>query len=338
MTESANKPNIPKTASDELQTFIFEATHVRGEIVRLGKSWQTIQSHRTYPAVIRKHLGEMVAAGALLSATLKFDGTLIIQAQGTGAIRLLVVECTAQLGIRATVKLASELNEETLDPKANLSQLLNPDGQGKLAITLDPNNRQEGQQAYQGIVPLLNEDGTPIKSIAEAIMSYMRNSEQLETRLWLASNDEYAAGILLQKLPSIGGKIDASEARSDEAIADEWERLQMLANTSSETELLETPASVMMNRLFQEESEWQHVRSFPIRPVNFQCQCSRQRVGNMLIMLGSNEVDSILAEQGHVETECDFCGKKYHFDPVDCKQLFTTSNITAGTQAPTGKH
>lgn len=338
MTESANKPNISATASDELQTFIFEATHVRGEIVRLGKSWQTIQSHRSYPTVIKKHLGEMVAAGALLSATLKFDGTLIIQAQGTGAIRLLVVECTAQLGVRATVKLSPDFEGDTLNPNANLSDLLNPDGKGKLAITLDPNNRQEGQQAYQGIVPLLNEDGSPIKSIAEAIMSYMRNSEQLETRLWLASNDEYAAGILLQKLPSIGGKIEPSQIRSEEAIADEWERLQILANTSSEKELLETPATVMMNRLFQEESELQQVRSFPIRHVNFQCLCSRQRVGNMLIMLGSDEVDSILAEQGHVETECDFCGEKYHFDPVDCKQLFTTSNIAAGTQAPTGKH
>lgn len=338
MTEFSKDSTLNSSASDELQTFIFEATHVRGEIVRLGKSWQTIQSHRSYPTAVKKHLGEMVAAGALLSATLKFDGTLIIQAQGTGAIRLLVVECNAQLGVRATVKLAPEIDINTLDPHANLSELLNPDGKGKLAITLDPNNRQEGQQAYQGIVPLLNEDGTAIKSIAEAIMSYMRNSEQLETRLWLAANDEFAAGILLQRLPSVGGKIDPAQMRSEEAIADEWERLQMLANTSSDKELLETPASVMMHRLFQEESEWQQVRSFPIRPVHFQCQCSRQRVGNMLIMLGNAEVESILEEQGQVETECDFCGKKYHFDPVDCKQLFATSNIASGTQAPTGKH
>lgn len=338
MTELSKTTNQATSPSDELQTFIFEATHVRGEIVRLGDSWRTIQSHRTYPPAIKRHLGEMVAAGALLSATLKFDGTLIIQAQGTGIIRLLVVECTAQLGVRATVKLSPDIDNQLLDVDASLSELLNPDGQGKLAITLDPSNRQEGQQAYQGIVPLLNEDGTPIQSIAEAIMSYMRNSEQLETRLWLASNDDFAAGILLQRLPSVGGKIDASQSRSEEAIADEWERLQMLANTCTNEEILSTPASVMMHRLFQEESEWQQVRSFPIRKVHFQCQCSRQRVGNMLIMLGTQEVDSILAEQGQVETECDFCGKKYHFDPVDCKQLFTTSDIAMGTRTPSGKH
>ena len=190
------------SSADELQTFIFEATHVRGEIVRLGQSWQTIQSRRNYPAAVKRHLGEMVAAGALLSATLKFEGTLIIQAQGTGIIRLLVVECTANLGVRATIKLNDDVDHQLISPDASLSTLLNPDGQGKLAITLDPMNRQEGQQAYQGIVPLLNDDGSPVESIAQAIMSYMRHSEQLETRLWLAANDDFAAGMLLQRLTS----------------------------------------------------------------------------------------------------------------------------------------
>ena len=326
------------SSADELQTFIFEATHVRGEIVRLGQSWQTIQSRRNYPAAVKRHLGEMVAAGALLSATLKFEGTLIIQAQGTGIIRLLVVECTANLGVRATIKLNDDVDHQLISPDASLSTLLNPDGQGKLAITLDPMNRQEGQQAYQGIVPLLNDDGSPVESIAQAIMSYMRHSEQLETRLWLAANDDFAAGMLLQRLQSIGGKISTDAIRTEEAIKDEWQRLQLLADTTSNEELLNTNASLMMKRLFQEESEWQQVRSFPIRSVHFECLCSRERVGNMLLMLGELEIDSIIKEQGQVDTECDFCGEKYIFDAVDCKQLFSANLINKAMRSPHGDH
>lgn len=324
--------------SDCLQTFLFEASHVRGEIVRLENSWKTIQARRAYPAAVKKHLGEMVAAGALLSATLKFDGTLILQAQGTGAIRLIVVECSADLNIRATIKLGSDVDGDSIPVDATLCDLINPDGLGKLAITLDPSNRQEGQQAYQGIVPLQHFDGTPVETIAQAMMVYMEQSEQLETRMWLASNDDFAAGMLLQRLPKVGGKATSIPEKSPEEIEDAWERLQMLAQTTSPDELLSTPPTVMMHRLFQEESAWQEVRSFEPRTIRFHCPCSRHRVGNMLLMLGLEEVESILEEQGKIETECDFCGAHYEYDAVDCKQLFTTGNAAAGIPPAPGKH
>jgi molecular chaperone Hsp33 len=328
----------PSLNADCLQTFLFEASHVRGEIVRIESAWKTIQARRAYPIAVKKHLGEMVAAGALLSATLKFDGTLILQAQGTGAVRLIVVECSADLSIRATIKLASDTEGEKISENATLCDLINPDGLGKLAITLDPANRQEGQQAYQGIVPLQNMDGSPVETIAQAMMVYMEQSEQLETRLWLASNDEFAAGMLLQRLPKVGGKISADTEKSPEEIEDAWARLQMLAETTGADELLSTPPTIMMNRLFQEESEWQTVRSFEPRAIRFNCPCSRHRVGNMLLMLGLEEVESILAEQGKIETECDFCGESYEFDAVDCKQLFVTGKTPEGMNNPNEKH
>ncbi len=315
---------------------MFEASLVRGEIVRLNKAWKTIQERRQYPEVINRHLGEMVAAGALLSATLKFDGTLILQAQGTGPVRLLVVECTADLKVRATIKLNPNIDTNNIPSNASLSDLINPDGKGMLVITLDPSKQQEGQQAYQGIVPLIDGD-KPIETIAQAIMVYMRNSEQLQTHIWLASNSEYCAGILLQRLPKVGGKL-VDDSKSEEDLVDDWNRLQMLANTTSNDELLSTSPETMMRRLFQEESEWQGVRSFPLRSVAFDCQCSRKRVGNMLLMLGIEEVESILAEQGKVETECDFCGQHYHFDPVDCAQLFKANNANEGLRPAEGKH
>ena len=323
------------TASDVLQTFLFEASQVRGEIVRLENSWQVIQSRREYPLVIKRHLGEMVAAGVLLSATLKFDGTLIIQAQGSGLVQLLVVECTATMGIRATIKLSPGFDAAELSDKTTLADLINPDGQGKLVITLDPTARGEGQQAYQGIVPLVI-DGRPVETIAEAIMVYMKHSEQLETRLWLASNEHFASGVLLQKIPSLGEKKSKDHLHPEE-LDDAWVRLQFLTDTVKNDELLNTPPARLMTRLFETETEFQKVLTFPERIIKFSCQCSRHRVGDMLLMLGADEVESILNELGHVETICEFCGLGYLFDTVDCKQLFATKNaIEAKPQI--GKH
>ncbi len=330
-------PENPSISSevDVLQTFLFEKSQVRGEIVRLGPSWQVIQSRREYPAAIKRHLGEMVAAGALLSATLKFNGTLIIQAQGTGIVRLLVVECNADMGLRATIKLAPHLDGSLIDENTSLAELINPDGQGKLAITLDPQNRSEGQQAYQGIVPLIHQ-GKPVESIAQAMMAYMHHSEQLETHIWLSCNNEYASGILIQRLPNMGGK--KQEEVSSEELLDDWQRLYLLCNTVSAEEMLSTTPAVLMQRLFYEESEHQKVLTFEPRAVHFECQCSRKRVGNVLIMLGHAEVLSILEEQHRVETSCDFCGKVYEFDAVDCEQLFAAQNLLDGMRPAQGKH
>jgi molecular chaperone Hsp33 len=330
-------PEIPPNhlEVDVLQTFLFEKSQVRGEIVRLGPAWQSILERRKYPPVIKRHLGEMVAAGALLSATLKFDGTLIIQAQGTGIVRLLVVECNADLGLRATIKLAPEIHGDLIDADTTLAELISPDGLGKLAITLDPSKRGEGQQAYQGIVPLVHE-GKPVQTIAQAMMAYMHHSEQLETHIWLACNDTYASGILIQKLPQIGGKLQ--EDISSEELLDDWNRLYLLSNTVEDSEMLNTPPNILMQRLFSEEANHQSVLTFDPRSVHFACQCSRERVGNMLLMLGHNEVQSIIEEQNQVETTCDFCGQIYIFDRVDCEQLFTAKNLLDGMRPAQGNH
>lgn len=331
----SNSPIDPPSETDVLQTFLFEKSQVRGEIVRLGAAWQTIQARRDYPLAIKRHLGEMVAAGALLSATLKFNGTLIIQAQGTGIVRLLVVECNANLGLRATIKLAPHIDNDLIDEQMSLAELINPDGKGKLAITLDPSNRGEGQQAYQGIVPLMHQ-GNPVQTIAQAMMAYMHHSEQLETYISLSCNDDFASGILIQRLPNVGGK--TSGTISQEELLDDWQRFNILVNTVGDEEMLTTSPIVLMQRLFSEEADTQEVMAFAPRVVHFECQCSRERVGNMLLMLGHAEVLSILEEQAKVETTCDFCGEVYDFDPVDCEQLFTTTHLVDGIRPPQGKH
>jgi molecular chaperone Hsp33 len=320
---------------NELLVFVCDGAPVRGEIVSISTAWQAVLARRNDPPVIREILGDFVAAATLLSASLKFDGTLIIQAQSKGPISLLVVECSSNLTMRATVKLSVEPTE--IDPNATLADLLDAANTGRLVITLDPTERQPGQPPYQGIVALQQDHSgiaVPLKNAAEAIMLYMRHSEQLETRIWLASNEQVVGGLLLQRLPNSGGHVHLDP----QTAAEGWSRIQALGETITNDELLELSPETTLRRLFLNESSEAGVRAFPTRPVKFACRCSRLKVADVLRMLGEEEVNSILAEQGAVETGCEFCGKAYRFDAVDCIQVFKTDLLTDATRPPSGGH
>ncbi|WP_296001016.1 Hsp33 family molecular chaperone HslO [Rugamonas sp.] len=295
---------------DTLKKFIFENAAVRGELVDISATWRDVLSRHAYPPAVKKVLGEMVAAAALLSANLKFNGSIIMQIHGDGPVRLLVVECDAELRLRATAKLdpAAVISDDEILPG-----LLNRSGKGRFVITLDPSDKMPGQQPYQGIVPLDGDD------VATVIENYMLRSEQLDTKLWLAADDNVARGLLLQKLPHHGGKAEAAPLSEEDAL-ETWNRAVILGSTLKQQELLETGIDVLMQRLFWEET----IRVFdPVHP-SFHCTCTREKVGNMLKMLGRPEVDSVLDELGSVGVNCDFCGQHYEYDKVDCAQLFAT--------------
>ena len=297
---------------------MFENSLVRGELIEISDAWQQVQSRRTYPAVVSTILGEMMAAASLLSANLKFDGTIIMQIHGDGPVQLLVAECDAALRLRATAKLREDAE---LSEQAGLQELVNANGEGRFAITLDPTDKQPGQQAYQGIVALEGE------SVTTVIENYMMHSEQLDTRLWLAADDKVARGLLLQKLPDDGGKITPL------VDTDVWNRTVTLASTLNQQELLGTDIMTLLQRLYWEET----VRVFDPRHPTFHCGCSREKVGNMLKMLGREEIDSALADLGKLDINCDFCGQDYLFDPVDCMQLFSLESIADAVQLPTSR-
>lgn len=303
--------------ADTLQKFMFENSAVRGELVELSETWQQVQSRRHYPQAVRTLLGDMLAAAALLSANLKFDGSIIMQVHGDGPVSLLVVECDALLQMRATAKFAADAE---IPDQAGVRELLNAHGRGRFAITLDPREKLPGQQAYQGIVPL---DGDDVASVIE---HYMLRSEQLDTRLWLASDDKVARGLLLQKLPGEGGS-----GKGGDADLEDWNHVLTLAATLKRPEMLSTDIQTLLRRLFWQED----VRVFEPRHPHFHCSCSREKVGNMLRMLGRDEIDSALAELGSLAIDCDFCGQHYAFDAVDCAQLFAT-DILADAMRPAG--
>ena len=274
---------------DSLQRFIFEHAPIRGEIVHLDATWQAVLERRHYPPRVRNVLGELMAAAALLTSTLKFDGRLIMQVQGNGPVSLLVVECTSDRAMRAVAQWKGDV------PEAPLSELV---GDGRLAVTIDP---QRGKERYQAIVEL---EGL---SVAEAFENYFARSEQIATRLWLAADAHQAAGMLLQRMP-------------DEPLPDDdaWMRAVHLGSTITRQELLALPVRDIIHRLYHEED----IRLFSRMPVSFRCSCSRDRVENVLRMLGHDEIRSILEEQGSVRVECEFCGSHYEFDPIDAEQLF----------------
>ncbi len=299
---------------DTLQRFIFENSAVRGELVEISDTWAQVQARRDYPAAVRTLLGEMLAAAALLSANLKFNGMIVMQMHGDGPVKLLVVECDSDLRLRATAKLGHEVE---IPDDAGLTQLVNIHGRGRFVITLDPMDKMPGQQPYQGIVPL---DGD---SVAAVIENYMLRSEQLDTKLWLAADTKVSRGLLLQKLPNEGGL--GASATED---ADAWDRTVALASTVRQEELLSTDINTLMRRLFWEET----IRIFEPRHPSFHCSCTREKVANMLKMLGKPEVDSALDELGKLSINCDFCGQHYEFDKVDCAQLFAIENTSDAIQ------
>lgn len=282
---------------DSLQRFLFEHLAVRGELVHLDATWQAVLERHDYPAPLRAVLGELMAAGALLAATVKFDGAVILQLHGTGPVTLIVVECTNANLLRATAKWAGDLGP------GGLRTLL---GAGRFSITLAP--ASSGAPTYQGVVDLAG--GT----VAACLEHYMAHSEQLRTRLALAADIRHAAGMLLQELP---GNRDADP--------DAWNRVSQLAATLTERELLELPPEILLRRLYHEDD----VRLFESSPVAFRCSCTAQRVVAMLRMLGEAEVRDIIAERGAVEVTCEFCNKRYSFDAVDAEQVFADARVSA---------
>lgn len=294
-----------KPIPDSLQRFLFEQSPVRGELVHLDDAWRAVLERHDYPPALRAVIGELMAAAVLLAATLKLKGALILQIQGMGPVTLLVVECDGDLNVRATAKWQGEL--DGLD----FAQMV---GDGNFVITLDP---RDGGQTYQGIVEL---DGD---SVAEVLQNYMLCSDQLETRLWLAADAQGAAGLLLQKMPGEGGHALAEQED------DMWPRVTMLTETLKREELLGLPAVELIRRLYSEED----VRLFDAQPVAFKCSCSRAKVGRMLTMLGWDEVQSVLSEQGEAVVTCEFCNQLYRFDKVDAEQVFASEVVLDGSNS-----
>ncbi|PUE55950.1 Hsp33 chaperonin [Limnohabitans sp. Rim8] len=313
----------------QLHKFLFDGLPVRGMLVQLTDVWQEVIKRRAenvetgpYAEPVRHLLGEMTAAAVLMQSNIKFNGALVMQIFGDGPLKLAVVEVNPNLSLRATAKVVGELGDAS-----TLPEMVNVNNEGRCAITLDPLNKMPGQQPYQGVVPLFDDHRKKLDKFSDVLQHYMLQSEQLDTTLVLAANDTTAAGLLIQRLPIKGeGNLAAKASMEDEdeiGRNEDYNRISILASSLTADELLNLDAETILRRLFWEEKL---VRFEPLTP-SFACSCSRERVSNMIRSLGTEEVESILAERGEVEVGCDFCGQQYRYDAVDAAHIFTGLDI-----------
>jgi molecular chaperone Hsp33 len=298
---------MPDTKRDKLSHFLFENADVRGEIVQLDQSWQQVLERHDYPPRLQNLLGEMMSAAVLLMGILKFKGKLILQLKGEGAVTMGLVECSSDRTLRGLIHWTGDI-----DSTAGLQSLLADNGVVAITLEQEPQGKKQKTERYQGIVEVVGD------SLAASLQHYLQNSEQLETRLWLAADEKKSAGLLLQRMPS------QQQSQSQPADDDVWPRLIQLSETISDEELLSLPAGEVIHRLYHQED----VRLFPAKTVAFHCTCSRQRVENTLRMVGEAEIKSVLAEKGSVQVDCEFCREHYRFDAVDVAALFAASTVT----------
>ncbi len=284
--------------NDLLHRFLIEHTRVRGEMVHLNATWQAVLERHDYPETVRTILGEAFAACALLSATVKYDGSLILQIRGDGPLHLLVVQATSEGTLRGLARWSSEV------PAENLQAIF---GNAQMLMTIEPKDADP----YQGVIALQGE------RIKDAIENYFHQSEQLNTRLWLESDTRSCVGFLLQEMPA-----DEAEARSELGENhDDWQHAETLANTLTRDELLSLPTAEILHRLFHEQG----VQLFEPEPMSFRCGCSREGIEQMILALGLDEARSIIADKSKIQVDCEFCNAQYVYDAVDVENLFASN-------------
>jgi len=295
--------STPTRFADNVTRFHFERAALRGAVVSLDDAGREILAQHSYPPALRRALAELLAASGLLASTLSFKGTLIVQLQGAGPVSLLVVECTADLGLRATAQWRE--TAASLPEDAPLRALAGDPETSRLAIMLDP---KDGGPIYQGIVAL------EATSIAALIEHYLTISEQIDSRLVLATDATHTRGMLLQRMPSAGADDDAT-----------WRH----AATGTEVGAAELLGADSVEALLAARFPTDDIRVRKGRQLRFHCDCSKERVSNALRMLGRAEIESILAEQGLIGVTCEFCSRSYSFIAADALALFAQGDAIA---------
>jgi molecular chaperone Hsp33 len=274
---------------NRVRSFLFEQLDIRGAWVQLGPAWREMTAGRNYPEPVLELLGQLSVVTTLITANLKQAGRLTFQLRGEGAVSLLVMDCDEQLRLRGMARAPAELTA------GSLPELL---GEGALTLTLDTAGMR---QPYQSHVPLQGE------TVAAVFEHYLQQSEQTPTRLWLAANQETAAGLFLQALPG-------ADARDP----DGWNRVQLLAGTVRAEELLGLGSISLIERLFPEED----VRVYDPRPVSYHCPRDPEKIETMLRSVGRAECESILAEHGEIRVHDDICNHEYVLDAAAVAALF----------------
>jgi len=279
-----------------VQRFLFKELNIRGQHIQLQESWQEMIKDRHYPESIIKLLGELTAISVLLANGMKHKGSITMQIQGSGPISLLVVDVTHDLKIRGMAK-----TNKTITTENTMDELL---GDGQILMTLENTQTEHHFQSY---VP---REGN---SVAEAFETYLSQSEQLPSKLWLAADENSLGGVLIQKMPVTDGH--------DE---DGWQRIMQITTTVKDDELTNLASEELLHRLFHEEL----LELFAADNVVYECPKDKERVTNMLLSLGEEEVRKVLEEQGEIVIHNEMCNYHIRFNKDDIEALFAKDKQT----------
>lgn len=289
-----------KINQDLLHRYLFEKHHVRGELVQVSESFDSMLANHNYPDIVKKILGELLSATCLLTATLKFEGDISVQLQGDGPLQYAVVNGNHNQKMRAVARFDENVQGETIQDLF---------GKGYMVITISP----EGGEKYQGVAPLEQ------PTLAKCIEHYFETSEQLSTRVWLSTKvseqQNKAAGMLLQVLPV-----------EDKAEQD-FQHLEALTETITDTEMLDLPAEQVLTRLYHEDNP----QLFSPQPVVYECGCSREKTADAILKLTHEDAKALIEERGNIEIICQFCLTQYVFDAVDVEALFNNASENSST-------
>ncbi len=287
---------------DSRHRFILEKAQVRGVLVRLDTTWREVLALADYPPNVQQVLGHAMAAMPLLASMIKFTGKLTLQARGSGPVTLLVVQGSADGGQRGLARWKEE------PPAGPLEKVF---GDATLTIQIEsrPGGANQDADVYQGVVGIEGE------LLQDALAGYFENSEQLPTRLWLVCTKDRAAGFMLQQLP-----VDDSRKSDRE---DDWHRVNLLADTIEQDELMEKQTEKLLQQVFAEDD----IRVFDPEPLRFECGCSRERTAGLIAGLGHEEAIDILKKEGQIEITCEFCNSKNTFDSIDVEAIFRGDSV-----------
>ena len=290
-------------ADDLVAAFQIEDAPVRGRIARLGELIDEVLTRHDYPEPVANLLGEACALAALVGASLKFEGRLIVQAQGDGPISLAVADYDTSGALRGYCSYDADRTAEACKGfvRPGAKTLL---GNGVFVMTIDQGPDTE---RYQGVTPI---EGETLALCAE---TYFAQSEQTPTRVRLAvgqlRTDEgfvwRSGGLLIQ---NIAGDEDA-RGEAEES----WTRAQALFETVGEDELVDpqVPAERLLYRLFHEDG----VRLFQAKPLKAFCRCSPDRIVNLLRAFPVEERAEMIEDDGVIRVTCEYCSRVYDVGP-----------------------
>jgi len=278
-----------------IQRFLFKDLNIRGQHLKINQAWQELIKDRGYPCVLKKLLGELTILSIMLANGMKHTGKITLQVQGQGPVNLLVVEVTHELKLRGVAKTNQKITQQI-----TADQLL---GNGKILVTLE---NTQTDTLFQSYVERTE------SSLIESFENFFSQSEQLPTKLWIASDELSLSGVMIQKLPD-----------SNSIDPDGWNRITSLTTTITNEELCNLEPKELLHRLFHEEV----LEIFESLKIEYHCPQDKKKIENMILALGEEEAKKILEEQGEIVIHNDICNFHLRFTKEDITRIFKKINI-----------